>query len=371
MGTSNFWSACAIFGNSFENCPYSTYESCPTPTSMLETSLCFKEARDARHKGDINLDEYVNHIVAHYGTVKHDSDVEGKRPWFPIGFEHEVREIVLREDHQAVNETDMARVYDIFMSAFKGDSEIVRIQLKDLEHLEGQLLRPLVAVSTQEGFPKLFNVCLEKGFQPTEYIDQLSIMRSARRKHSLEWLEVLFNADFRNWKTNRENLCQWNTWSEIFRMGPECVRWWIDRGCRTKSARGLFEHDSTWPGVATFSVLLEEFGIDWFKDSGTLQIAARNKDLGTVALLLNAGADVNEEVTDWSRDVREHRAAPLTALHEALYARSEETVRYLVEHGARLPRKYVADPYNLVPKDVKVLMGLVESLGAIGSNTQL
>jgi hypothetical protein len=56
----------------------------------------------------------------------------------------------------------------------------------------------------------------------------------------------------------------------------------------------------------------------------------------TVKMLVEAGADVNEEVTDWQMDIREHRAAPLPALDTAVYAKSEEMICYLVKQGAKL-----------------------------------
>jgi hypothetical protein len=81
-------------------------------------------------------------------------------------------------------------------------------------------------------------------------------------------------------------------------------------------------------------------------------------------MLLDAGADINEDVTDW-RDYRENRAAPLSALHEAVYGKSEEMIRYLIDHGARLSRKDIEDPYNTTPKEFKVFENLVVELGGV------
>jgi hypothetical protein len=110
---------------------------------------------------------------------------------------------------------------------------------------------------------------------------------------------------------------------------------------------------------------LDQFGIEWFKDSGTLQLAVRNHDMETVKMLLEAGADIDEEVNDWKMDIREQRAAPLPALKEAIYAKSETTIRYLVENGARLSPRYVADPYNNMPEEFKPFKDLVVELGAV------
>ena len=72
--------------------------------AMSANSLCFKEARDAREKGGIELDEFVWQIVAHYGGLRHETDAEGQRPWFPSGFEDEVRKLVLSENYQALDD---------------------------------------------------------------------------------------------------------------------------------------------------------------------------------------------------------------------------------------------------------------------------
>jgi hypothetical protein len=71
---------------------------------MSANSLCFKEARDAREKGVIELEEYLRHIVAHYRGLRHETDAEGQRPWFPTSFEDEVRKAVLSENCQPLDE---------------------------------------------------------------------------------------------------------------------------------------------------------------------------------------------------------------------------------------------------------------------------
>jgi hypothetical protein len=40
-------------------------------------------------------------------------------------------------------------------------------------------------------------------------------------------------------------------------------------------------------------------------------------------------------------------------------------VRFLVKRGARLPRKYITDPYNTTPKEFRVFKDLVTELGAV------
>jgi hypothetical protein len=74
--------------------------------AMLADSMCFKEAHDARSNGEIDLEEFLRHVVAHYGGLRHHADGEGESYYIPgpSGFEDEVREIVLRDSFQALDE---------------------------------------------------------------------------------------------------------------------------------------------------------------------------------------------------------------------------------------------------------------------------
>jgi ankyrin repeat protein len=119
--------------------------------------------------------------------------------------------------------------------------------------------------------------------------------------------------------------------------------------------------------------LLDQFGVDWFNDSGMLQLAVKNHDMETVKMLVEAGADINELVTDWQTDIREHRAAPLSALHEAMYGKSEKMIRYLAEHGAKLTLRdlHIPDTYNVLRKEFRPFADLIVELGAVQEETSL
>jgi hypothetical protein len=71
---------------------------------MLKDSLCFKEAHDARVSGKIELEEFLRHIVAHYGGLRHQTDAEGQRPYIPSVFEDTVRDLVLSENFQPLDD---------------------------------------------------------------------------------------------------------------------------------------------------------------------------------------------------------------------------------------------------------------------------
>lgn len=217
-----------------------------------------------------------------------------------------------------------------------------------------------------EGTPELLRLCLEMGPLPSRYThSDWLLSQRVDNNPTREWLEVLFDFDFREWRTEPQQLNKWETWRHILKMNAECTRWWIDHGGYTSSARGLFFEDHGWPGPATFHLLLKKFGVEWFADSGTLQLAVSRLDFETVKMLVEAGADVNERVTDWQRDIREGRAAPLSALHKAVYAKSEEMIRYLAGRGAKLPRKFVYDEHNPRRFELKPYLDLVIELGAL------
>jgi len=222
-------------------------------------------------------------------------------------------------------------------------------------------------ISVETGDSQLLRFCFENGFSPTKLDSMQLTYCRVRSNPSPAWLDVLFDFDFRQWRTNPRQLSYYQTWNDVLRMGPDCACWWIEHGGHTRDCRGLFEapQEEPWPGAATFRVLLDNFGIDWFRDSGTLQLAVKNHDLETVKMLLEAGADVNEDVADWNTDIREHRGAPLPALKEAIYAKSDVMIRYLAEHGAKLQRSCIEDPYNTMPEEFRPFRSLVVELGGV------
>lgn len=72
---------------------------------MSANSLCFKEAFDARERGEINHDEYLMHLVAHFGELRHPADAEGKRPYVPSYFNRTVRDLALSEKLEPLDGT--------------------------------------------------------------------------------------------------------------------------------------------------------------------------------------------------------------------------------------------------------------------------
>ncbi|KAF2031433.1 hypothetical protein EK21DRAFT_34909, partial [Setomelanomma holmii] len=119
--------------------------------AMSANSLCFKEARDARISGEIKLEEFLRHIVAHYGGLRHQADAEGQRPYIPAGFETEVRDKVLSEKTQSLDDDNIAIIYSVFLSGFQGDVAAVRKLIDSFSIGSEFYLRPLMSISTARG----------------------------------------------------------------------------------------------------------------------------------------------------------------------------------------------------------------------------
>jgi hypothetical protein len=264
------------------------------------------------------------------------------------------------------------------LGGFQGDSITVRNLVDSFNIGSEHYLRPLTQISIASGDPQLLRVCLEKGYLDTCHrgYDSDDLLKSrVDNNPSTEWLDVLFDLDFRQWRTNPDNLSTDYSWRTLVFMGADCTRWWIEHGGRAPKARGLFwiNTGEAWPGAPPIKALLDQFGVDWFTDSGALQLAACKNDFETVRMLLDAGADVNEHANYWKPDIREYAIAPLTPLQQAMYRKSEEMIRYLVEHGAKLSRKdlHIPDTWNTFPKEFWPSRDLIVELGAVKEETTL
>lgn len=80
---------------------------------MPDHPHCFRALHFARRKGEIELEEYLTHIIAHYGGVRHPEDAQSS--WFVrFCFEDEVKELLVHGD---VEPLDDERTY-IFTAGY-------------------------------------------------------------------------------------------------------------------------------------------------------------------------------------------------------------------------------------------------------------
>jgi hypothetical protein len=133
-------------------------------------------------------------------------------------------------------------IYSIFLCGFEGDVAAVRKLIASTTMSSDYYLRPLVRISKASSDSLLLRLCFENGFSGTGYLDSERLLSSRRGNNpTTAWLDVLFDFDFRQWRTNPQQLSEWRSWRHIIFMGADCVRWWIEHGGRTLRARGIFE----------------------------------------------------------------------------------------------------------------------------------
>lgn len=358
---------------------------------MSKKSLCFKGAYDAHKRGEINQEEYLRHMVAHYGGLRHPEDAKGQRPYLFTLFEDRLSKYILDgtlapldeegmyilaiksplvgQEHQMLTKSSgVDCIYSILLSGLRDDAAAVKIHVDAFKHSSEYYLRPLLDTLKTTGNPQILRICFQNDPGGVIHDDDVSLMYDRVDKNpNTEWLDVLYDFDYRHWRTDPRSLCEQTSWFHLLFMGADCARWWIEHGGSAARARGIFDYAARWPwlGAGPTRVVLDQFGIDWFTDSGWLQLAAKNNDFESIKMLVEVGADVNEKPTAWNRDVREYSTTPLSALHEAVYAKSAELIWYLVEHGATLEQEYIDDKWNTRPKEYKPFVDMVVELGAV------
>ncbi|KAH7082452.1 hypothetical protein FB567DRAFT_402399, partial [Paraphoma chrysanthemicola] len=119
--------------------------------SMSANSLCFKDAYEARINGKAKLEDLLRHVVAHYGGLRHETDAEDHRPYFPRSFETEVSDVVLSNNLQLLGDDDTAFIYSIFLNGFQGDVAAVRKLIDSSDLSSTYYLRPLMRIATNNG----------------------------------------------------------------------------------------------------------------------------------------------------------------------------------------------------------------------------
>lgn len=187
-------------------------------------------------------------------------------------------------------------------------------------------LQPMTVAAAVHENANVFRYCLKQGA-----VFDLEVDKASARASSPQMLKLLYDANWRNIKTDHDALDKVLTSS--VGKGQSCVAFLLDQGARvqpTTLSTAAFNPPSG-ADVPTMALLLSRGGQQ--KNSGALQLAAGRGRLDMVKLLLDAGADIDEIATNAPGDRMD--GWPATALHEAIAGSRVEVVRYLLAHGAR------------------------------------
>lgn len=166
------------------------------------------------------------------------------------------------------------------------------------------------------------------------------------RQWSLPFLEALYSIDWKSIQSSRKALGK----RLSYRASPEVITWLFDHGAEI--GPDFFAHMSNFAIlVATIQLLLEHTSIALFRRSGVLQHAAGRGESDVVRLLLDAGANVNE---DGAVGGDEREPGPRTALYEAVKGKHIETARFLLDRGANMRCPYSWHPFRQVTTSVEM-----------------
>lgn len=255
---------------------------------------------------------------------------------------------------------DTSGLYRIFLNAYHGNIALAEEAAESSGISSNYFIQPLAIVAALVGSDSLLSFCLHHGATIKHEPEFLAVMKSSKPGNAT--LDLLLEFDFEEWKTKGLSTSMYLALS----WGPGATRWFLGHGAKN-SARDLVYY---WPIPSSdvVKVLLDHYGIDWFKGSCFLQFAAKKPDIQIVKMLAKAGADVNENPTPFG-DPREGYE-PYCALIEAMVAdayktQQDDTVRFLVDHGARLTRQDLKRYFFRPSPAMEKMIQVVESMGGI------
>lgn len=331
----------------------------------MSESLCFLEAMLAKSSKSITEREYFGHLLAHFRGVRHPRD-SGREPAVskldPVG--GSIREMALRDDYEPLGVEQTSLYEDILHCCSIGSFEEMKATFEKIEQQSLRIpIQPLATMAALASNAEILQFCLDRG----AIFDQYLNLTAKQGAITPAMLDVLFRANWRNIQSSQEVMNQ--LIERAVRQDIHMLNWLLAHGAciRPEDVRKAVTGTAA-VHVPTLAILVDEMGgIDHLKKSGVIQMAAQDGHNKLISYLLDAGIDVDEAIPPYKMDLRQ--AGPTTALYAAVKAKNVETVRLLLQRGAKVDLANENGPHgNETPLQAAEKIGDTEILELLRSN---
>ncbi|KAI9704666.1 MAG: hypothetical protein M1820_005414 [Bogoriella megaspora] len=310
--------------------------------------LCFNEAITAFHTGQINEAEYFTHLLAHFGGLRHQWDLEyGHSRWGQVTTSlgtyflvaDEIRQISLRHSYQSFEENELNLCQNLFLACSRGDQGDFETAFHALASRRTLLLELILRHAALEGRSNIFRFCIpyvvEAKIKPHFPIETIVFKDP-------EILDALLESNWQNIQKYPRALkflispCLHKSDG----TGILVLRWLFDHGVRIPFDKYQLMGVSP-PRSEVLDFLLELNPNNIFR-TGMLQYVAESGNIPLIERLIKAGIDVNQDPPDLG-DIREpgpFRALWMTiggsVLPRTIESKHVQAARLLLENGANM-----------------------------------
>ena len=312
-----------------------------------DVNMCFREASMAFLRSEVTEKEYYTLLLTHLRGVRHPGDDlanTSARRSARNGdmFASSLREVALGDNYKPIKgklssqllcclnllinqEIDIEPYVDLLESCSNGN--LIRLQqiYNSLRNYRNHpnLVQPLAVLAARSGQPDVLRFCLARGATFDADLDR-AVFSGLQTTTTLE---ILWSY---NWHGLRDSPTTLNQLACGNIYHPALLSWLIDHGAEIDLR--TYQRAALGPvSVPVMKTLVEMFGSEALKSTGSLQMAAARGDAGLVEYLLEIGLDPNEIPPPI-----DEREPISTALYEAVKADFLDIVRILIKYGADL-----------------------------------